>query len=259
MKARAVLLLTAGCLLFGLPCHADDGLRLSVRLSGVAAAPASVASLAAAPATAMPVVPAADSNALALSKGGPRDYRIGSEDLLDVQVFGVDQLSRTVRVNSRGMISLPLIGSVEVAGMTAQEAESSITRRLADTYLQNPQVSLFIKEFTTQRVIIEGAVARPGVYPLRGQGTLLTALALAGGQGSLSDLSEVMLFRADASGKRAATAYDIERIRRGEIEDPAVINDDMIVVNRSKTRTALKDSLFRDILDTFNPMQWGRP
>ena len=252
MKARAVLLLAAGCLLVGSPSRADDGLRLSLRLSDVATAPA-----------AAPVIPVAAAAPIAaapaLSRGGPRDYRIGSEDLLDVQVFGVDQLSRTVRVNSRGVISLPLIGSLEVAGMTAQEAESYITRRLADSYLQNPQVSLFIKEFTTQRVIVEGAVARPGVYPLKGQSTLLTALALAGGQGSLSDMSEVMLFRADASGKRVATAYDIDLIRRGEVEDPAVVNDDMIVVNRSKARTALKDSLFRDLLDTVNPLQWGRP
>jgi polysaccharide export outer membrane protein len=219
--------------------RAEDGLKLSLQLSSV---------------------PAVEAGAAAVSRPGTstvKDYRIGSEDLLEVQVFGVDQLSRTVRVNSRGQVSLPLIGAIEVAGMTAQEAERAITAGLAESYLQNPQVSLFIKEFTTQRITIEGAVNRPGVYPLRGQGSLLTSIALAGGQGALSDMNHVMLFRADAAGKRVATVHDVERIRRGEAEDPPIINDDLIVVNRSTSRTALKDSLFKDVIDTINPFRWG--
>jgi polysaccharide export outer membrane protein len=184
---------------------------------------------------------------------GVRDYRIGPEDLLELQVFGVEQLSRSVRVNANGMVSLPLIGVLSVAGLTAQEAESAIAARLARDYLQDPQVSLFIKEFTTQRVTIEGAVNKPGIYPLRGETTLLRSLAIAGGQGSLSDMSEVMVFRTDAKGQRVALAYDVERIRRGEVEDPKVVNDDVIVVNRSKVRTILKDSVLRDALDAVNP------
>jgi polysaccharide export outer membrane protein len=181
------------------------------------------------------------------------DYRIGTEDLLEIQVFGVDQLSRTVRVNAMGAVSLPLIGTLEIAGLTPQEAEALIARKLGDSYLQNPQVSLFIKEYTNQRVTIEGAVNKPGIYPLRGQTTLLRTLAIAGGQGSLSDMSEVMLFRVDAGGNRVAQRFDVERIRRGEIEDPAVVNDDVIVVNRSQVRTLLKDSVVRDVLDAINP------
>ena len=188
-----------------------------------------------------------------------RDYRIGEDDLLEIQVFGVEQLSRTVRVNARGLISLPLVGPLQVAGMTAQEAESLVTQKLAESYLQNPQVSLFIKEFTTQRVTIEGAVNRPGIYPLRGQSTLLTSLALAGGQAALSDMSEVMLFRTDASGKRVARQFDVEKIRRGELDDPSIVNDDLIVVNRSRSRTVLRDSLLRDVIDTVNPFRWGAP
>ena len=191
--------------------------------------------------------------AFALPRSSVRDYRIGTEDLLEIQVFGVDQLTRTVRVNSLGQVSLPLIGSLEIAGLTAQEAEALIVSRLSDTYLQHPQVSLFIKEFTSQRVTIEGAVNKPGIYPLRGQTTLLRSLALAGGQASMSDMNEVMLFRQDAAGKREAQVYDVERIRRGELDDPIVVNDDLIVVNRSKVRTIFKDSVFRDVIDTINP------
>lgn len=238
MKTLAVAAMTIGSLLAAAP-RADEGLKLSLQLSSV---------------------PLAEPGAVVAPKPAVstiKDYRIGPEDLLEVQVFGVDQLSRTVRVNARGQVSLPLIGAIEVAGMTAQEAERAITAKLAESYLQNPQVSLFIKEFTTQRVTIEGAVNRPGVYPLRGQSTLLTSIALAGGQGGLSDMSEVMLFRADAAGKRVATVHDVERIRRGEAEDPPIYNDDLIVVNRSPSRAALKDSLFKDVIDTINPFRWG--
>jgi polysaccharide export outer membrane protein len=187
------------------------------------------------------------------SRSGLGEYRIGPEDLIEIQVFGVDQLARTVRVNSFGMVSLPLIGPTPVGGMTSSEAERLISRKLAENYLQDPQVSVFIKEYTNQRVTVEGAVAKPGIYPLRGQTTLLRALAVAGGQGSLSDLSNVVIYRADASGLRTGHTYDIERIRRGEVDDPTVLNDDVVVVNRSQARVVLKDSVFRDALDAINP------
>jgi polysaccharide export outer membrane protein len=206
------------------------------------------------PAPSQPVVATPDTprEPLLLS----RDYRIGPDDLLDIQVFGVDPLSRNVRVNARGQISLPLIGLLDVGGLTAQEAEALIARRLGETYLQNPQVSLFVKEYTSQRVTVEGAVNKPGIYPLRGPTTLLQTLALAGGQGPLSNMQEVMLFRVDANGNRQSRVFDVEQIRDGKADDPAVLNDDVVVVKRSPKREALKDSIFRDILDTLNPLKW---
>ena len=206
-----------------------------------------------APAAALATSPRSTDTA---SRTGLGEYRIGAEDLIEVQVFGVDQLARTVRVNSFGMVSLPLIGSTSVGGMTSQEAERAIARRLAENYLQDPQVSVFIKEYTNQRVTLEGAVAKPGIYPLRGETTLLRALAIAGGQGSLSDLSNVVVYRVDAGGARQSLIYDLEQIRRGEASDPIIINDDLIVVNRSPARVVFKDSLFRDILDALNPFSY---
>jgi polysaccharide export outer membrane protein len=191
----------------------------------------------------------------ALKPLASRDYRIGPDDLLEVQVFGVDSLTRSVRVNSRGFISLPLIGNLQVGGLTAQQAEALVVSKLAESYLQDPQVSLFIKEYTSQRVTIEGAVNRPGVYPLHGTTTLLQALAVAGGQGSLSDMSQVMLFRSDTSGRRETLVYDVERIRGGEMSDPEVLNEDLIVVKRSPARVFFKDSIVRDLIDTVNPFR----
>jgi polysaccharide biosynthesis/export protein len=182
------------------------------------------------------------------------EYQIGSQDLLDIAVFGQPDMARTVRVNTKGKISLPLIGQIDAVGLTGQQLERLIADRLSEKYLQDPQVTVFIKEFTTLRFTVEGAVNKPGVYPLAGQMTLLRALAVAGGQGSLSDVSEVMLFRVDGTNKRSTLTFDVEKIRAGQAADPLVQNDDLIVVRRSKARTALKDSLFRDILDAINPI-----
>jgi len=222
-------------------------LRLSPQLSEVPAPRDSVAVTQAVSQVAPGASPA--------PRAGLGDYRIGAEDLLEIQVFGVDQLARTVRVNSFGMVSLPLIGPTAVGGMTAQEAERLIARKLAENYLQDPQVSVFIKEYTNQRVTIEGAVQKPGIYPLRGETTLLRAIAMAGGQGSLSDMSSVMVFRSDG-GQRVSQSYDVERIRRGEAPDPMVLNDDIVVVNRSAGRVVLKDSILRDALDAINPFSY---
>ena len=243
MAARFVLVAAALAAPFG--AAAQDAPRVALRLSPELSTPAAVSSLAASPALEAPVQAAA--------RMGLGDYRIGAEDLIEIQVFGVDQLARTVRVNSYGMVSLPLIGPTPVGGMTATEAERFIARKLAENYLQDPQVTVFIKEYTNQRVTIEGAVQKPGIYPLRGQTTLLRTLAIAGGQGSLSDMNNVMVFRMGPSGQRESQTFDVERIRRGEIEDPTILNDDVIVVNRSGARVVLKDSLFRDVIDAINP------
>ncbi len=224
------------------------GLRMSSQLSESAPAPDRLP----APATSS----ALQSRLASEAHAGLGDYRIGAEDLLEIQVFGVDQLARTVRVNSFGMVSLPLIGPTPVGGMTAQEAERLIARSLAEKYLQDPQVSVFIKEYTNQRVTIEGAVQKPGIYPLRGETSLLRAIAMAGGQGSLSDMGNVMVFRSEPGGQRTSQAYDVERIRRGELADPQVLNDDVIVVNRSAGRVVLKDSIVRDVLDAVNPFSY---
>jgi polysaccharide export outer membrane protein len=182
-----------------------------------------------------------------------KDYRVGPNDLIDVEVFELDNLKRTVRVNAAGAISLPLIGQVVIAGMTSQEVEQRIADRYREKYLQNPQVSIFIKEFTTERITIEGAVARPGIFPLTGRMTLLRALAVAGGFGPIANTSQVMLYRENDRKVRETLVFDVDQIRAGKSEDPAIKGDDLIVVQRDSTRVLLKDSIFRDVIDSINP------
>ncbi len=181
------------------------------------------------------------------------DYKIASNDLLDIEVFGVKELNRTVRVNASGAIALPLIGQLQVAGMSPSDAEALIAVKYASKYLQDPQISIFIKEFTTQRITVDGAVQKPGIFPLTGQITLLRALALAGGAAQLADMEQIMLFRVSQNGESKVEKYDAMKIRRGESPDPVLQGEDVIVVNRDTRRTALRDSLFRDIIDTLNP------
>ena len=182
-----------------------------------------------------------------------KDYRISPNDLIDVEVLDAENLRRTVRVNAAGAVSLPLIGHVAIAGLTSQEAEERIAARYAEKYLQNPQVSLFIKEFTTERITVEGAVARPGMFPLTGQMTLLRVLAVAGGFGPIANTRQVMLYRVTDQKTRESFVFDVEKIRAGEAEDPVVKGDDLVVVQRDSTRAMLKDSLLRDVLDSINP------
>jgi polysaccharide biosynthesis/export protein len=190
--------------------------------------------------------------ALPLAKMG-KDYRISPNDLIEVEIFEMENLKRTVRVNAAGAISLPLVGQIVIGGLTPQEVEQLIASRYSEKYLQNPQVSIFIKEFTSDRITIEGAVARPGIFPLTGRLTLLRALAMAGGFGPIADTSKVMVYRVNEQQVRESAVYDIEKIRAGKANDPPIQGEDLIVVQRDSTRVLLKDSLFRDVIDSVNP------
>ena len=183
------------------------------------------------------------------------DYRIGPSDLLEIQVFGIDNLKREVRVNSRGAISLPLVGTVTVGGLTGEEAETLIAEKYGKDYLQDPQVSVFIKEYTSQRITLEGAIAKPGIYPIRGDTSLMQAIAIGGGQGQLPDLHEVLVYRREGGEKKIYT-YDLDKIRAGEAEDPTIVNDDIIVVKRNPNRVAVRDSFLGDLINIFNPFNY---
>src|SRR5512139_118090 len=168
------------------------------------------------------------------------DYRIGPSDLLEISVFQVPELSRTVRVNGRGELTLPLIGQVQAGGLTGQQLEEKIAQRLKATYLQDPQVSVFIKEFVSQRVTVNGSVNRPGVFPISGRTTLMQAIAMAGGLAKLANESDIKVIRVGPNGTREVLEYDYAPLRKGESADPPLYASDVIVVGESAGRAALK-------------------
>lgn len=170
---------------------------------------------------------------------GTSEYRVGAQDLLEISVFQVNDLNRTVRVNSNGQISLPLIGVVQAGGSTVQELEQLIAGKLTEGYLQAPQVSVFVKEFTSQRVTLEGAIEKPGIYPITGKTSLLQAIAMGGGASELANLQGVVVFRM-VEGKKMAAVFDLKQIRAGEAVDPQIYGDDIVVVDQSGAKTGLR-------------------
>ncbi|SFV32755.1 polysaccharide export outer membrane protein [Hyphomicrobium facile] len=169
------------------------------------------------------------------SVAGASGYKIGPQDVLDISVFKVPELSKSLQVADSGNINLPLVGEMPAAGRTPEELEADLTRQLGRKYLQSPQVTVYVKEYNSQRITVEGAVKKPGVYPFRGKGSLLQYLAMAEGLDSLSSDSTVLVFR-QISGKRAAAKFDISQIRAGKEDDPAVQSGDVIVAGTSATK-----------------------
>lgn len=109
------------------------------------------------------------------------DYLLGPGDLLEMKVFQAENLNTTIRISSRGLISLPLLGEVDLTGKTAFEAETLIEEKYKEKYIKDPHVSIFVKEHYSQRVTIVGQVKNPGTYDYPSKQCLLDILALAGG------------------------------------------------------------------------------
>lgn len=112
---------------------------------------------------------------------GVEDRPVGTEDLIEISVFEIPELNRTVRVSERGTISLPLVGEVRASGLTTGRLQDLLRERLGERYVRNPQVSVFVREHGSKKVSVLGAVGKPGVYEMLGPRTLLQVLAQAGG------------------------------------------------------------------------------
>ena len=191
-------------------------------------------------ASAVHALPPPDTTAASGAYEGATDYRIGAMDLLQISVFGVQDLDKEVRVNSNGQISLPLVGGVMAGGRTIPELEAALAKKYADGFLQNPQVSVFVKEYSSQRITLEGAVKKPGIYPITGRTSLLQAIALAEGvDDKIADLGGIVLMR-QVEGKRQAAVFDLRLVRKGVIDDPQVYGDDIIVVEQSGSKSAFR-------------------
>ena len=141
---------------------------------------------------------------LFFNHGGPSSdgYRLGPEDVIEVRVFELDQFNRTVRVAGDGSMELPLIGSIPVNGLTPDDVADQVADRLRDRFVQNPQVSVFVKEFHSQNVSLLGAIKNPATYPLVGRRNLLQILADAGGLSA--DAGNVLFVFRQADDGRSA-------------------------------------------------------
>ncbi len=185
-------------------------------------------------------LPPSDTTTATGAYEGKTDYRLGAQDVLEIAVFGVPDLSRTARVNSDGQISLPLVGGIRAGGRTIPELEKDIAASLSKNFLQNPQVTIFVKEYASQRITLEGSFNRPGIYPLTGKTSLLQAMAIGGGFNELAEQGSVVIFR-QVDGKKMAAKFDVRAIRDGNAEDPQVYGDDIVVIQDAAGKSAFKN------------------
>jgi polysaccharide export outer membrane protein len=157
------------------------------------------------------------------------EYRLGAGDVLDVIVFGNDDLSRTTTVQTTGSISLPLLGEVPVAGLTVSEAKQKLTSLLARDFLVNPQVDVKVKEYQSQFVTVLGEVNSPGRKGLRGRTRLIDVLVDAGGFTPRAS-GDVSITRAEGTFDGGAHAM---RLRFGSASPSAIDQINMELVLRN--------------------------
>jgi polysaccharide export outer membrane protein len=109
-----------------------------------------------------------------------RDYVVGAQDVLAIVLWDQPDLSGKFSVEADGTFTFPLIGRVKAGGTTLRDLEEDLKKRLADGYFKNPQVSVSVETYRSQRVFVVGEIRTPGTYPLTGETTLIEVLARAG-------------------------------------------------------------------------------
>ncbi len=156
------------------------------------------------------------------------EYRISVDDAMEISVYGEPDLSTTVRVSQDGTINYPFLGNIQAVGLTPRELQSILTELLGEDYLVNPQVNVFITEYT--KFAILGAVKNPGSFELKEQMTASQAIVRAGGFTDVADASKVKIIRAGAQGKETFEV-NIDRILKRQEDDVAIIGKDTIIVD----------------------------
>jgi polysaccharide biosynthesis/export protein len=160
-------------------------------------------------------------------------YRIGANDVLKIRVLGEPELSSdAMTVSQSGTIEMLFLGEMTAANTTTTELAEILRQRLDARYLVNPQVSVSLVSSARQRVVVEGEVKKPGVFPITGDMRLMQALALAEGPTEIARLKDVVVIR-EADGQRLAARFNLKSIRSGETEDPYLLPQDTVIVGQS--------------------------
>ncbi len=147
------------------------------------------------------------------------EYKISAADLISVTVYDVQDMSRKARVDGKGVISLPLVGSVKIGGKTLAEARELIEKKLAD-YVVRPQVSLFIEEYGNKLFFVMGEVQKPGSYsmPTESRVTVLEAISTAGGFTPVAAQDRARVLRY-VNGESKSYTIDVRTITRAGQKD----------------------------------------
>lgn len=160
-----------------------------------------------------------------------QDYRIGPDNTLKISVYREDELNRDVRVSSDGFISLPLLGKVKAGDFTVSELENKLTKGLKK-YLKHPQVTVFIKEYST--ITVTGQVKNPDSYPLKGELTVIEAIALAKGFTKIASRNNVKVMRIENGEKKTIIVRVADISKRGDkSKDVLLKRGDIVFVPES--------------------------
>ncbi|WP_245805969.1 polysaccharide biosynthesis/export family protein [Erythrobacter donghaensis] len=160
----------------------------------------------------------------------PDVYLLRPTDKISVSVFREPDLSaETVRIGVEGNVSLPMLGSIPAAGMTAKQFEQDLTRRFAALGLKSPMVSVNITDFASHLVTVEGAVEKPGVYSFQPGARLSSAVALASGPKRIAKIDQVAVFRESPEGIMIAK-FDYQAVSQGTMLDPVLQPGDRVVM-----------------------------
>lgn len=165
---------------------------------------------------------------------------VGPGDKLDFKVLGVPELDRSLRVGPDGVVAFPLIGAVMTAGVPLGELRETVTRRLRERYLQDPNVSIELTESVSRRFVIDGGVRTPGIYQVVGDATLTQVVAQAQGLTDTATAREVIVFRT-LNGQRYAAQFDLAAINSGQAEDPAIYPNDRVIVGNNRNRALIRE------------------
>jgi polysaccharide export outer membrane protein len=174
----------------------------------------------------------------AVSGDTTTDYRISSQDILQIAVFQIKDLDSAVQVGEDGNIALPLVGKIQVKGKTTYEAEQMIAGKLREKYLQSPQVTVSVKQYG-KRITVSGEVKAPKVLPDDGNTTLSQAIAGAGGLSELGDVTRIHVARS-ADQRVQDEIYSLADIQAGTTRDPLLRGGDIVVAEQSGKLVAFK-------------------
>lgn len=145
------------------------------------------------------------------------NYKIGPQDVLDINVWKEPELTRAVPVRPDGKISLPLLSDVQAAGLTPTQLAAKLTTDLKK-FVTNPQVTVIVAQINSQRVYILGEVSRAGAYPLLPQMTVLQALSSAGGLGQFANSKKIYVLR-QVNGKPERYPFNYKEVLDGKRAD----------------------------------------
>jgi polysaccharide export outer membrane protein len=162
-------------------------------------------------------------------------YRIQPNDVVDVQFRYTPEYNYTGTVQPDGFISLQVVGDVKVGGLTLSEASASITKQAAPR-LRDPEVTVFLKDFVKPHFVVAGEVAHPGTFDLRGEVTVIQAIAVSGGFKESSKRTQVILLRRANKDYAEVKVLDLRQLMSPTKirEDILIQADDMLVVPQNR-------------------------